>query len=102
MEASDQLCPQRPAAGLLKPSWAYGRSENATSRATLRAEAMSRAVSSMVAVLFGSRVASSDQTVMQIGCQYGTGAAFRISQAPLARFWHNHRVNRGQGMWCAT
>ena len=34
----------------------YGNSENTTIRARLRAEAMSRAVSSMIAVLFGSDV----------------------------------------------
>ena len=50
--------------------------------------------SSMVAVLLGSQMASSVPTARQIGCQYGTGAVFRISQAPLARFWHNHTVNR--------
>jgi hypothetical protein len=34
----------------------YGNSENATIRARLRAEAMSKAVSSTIAVLFGSDV----------------------------------------------
>ena len=47
----------------------YGNSENATIRARLRAEAMSRAVSSMVAVLFRFGRLFPLTNLMQFGCQ---------------------------------
>ena len=47
----------------------YGNSENATIRARLRAEAMSKAVSSMIAVLFRFGRLSLTK-IMQFGCHF--------------------------------
>ena len=69
----------------------YGSSENATIRARLSAEAMSKAVSSMVVVLIGSDV-SPPTPLMQFGCQLDPQDACRISAALLARIWHNRSV----------
>lgn len=57
-----------------------------------------QAVSSMVAVLVSEpEKAFVLRHPKQVGCQYGTGGIFRIFAAPLARIWHNLRVNQSSG-----
>jgi hypothetical protein len=54
---------------------------------------MSRAVSNMAAVLIYRFGRILPATAMQIGCQ--ALETLGITQAEMARFWHNRTVNRG-------
>ena len=56
----------------------YGNSENATIRARLSAEAISKAVSSMIAVLLVRTILSPNE-VMQFGCQFRPKLDSRIT-----------------------
>jgi stress-induced morphogen len=54
---------------------------------------MSRAVSNMAAILISSFGRILPATAMQIGCH--PLETLGITQAEMARFWHNRTVNRG-------
>src|SRR4029078_5892414 len=74
-----------------RPEHNYVNSENATIKARLSAEAMSKVVSSMLQFL-SIRPSHSPTPVMQFGCHFRRQPRDRFSEAVLAKIWHSRSV----------